>query len=111
MGAAAQEAVAQGAVWGPDDLSTYNLTTFPAIVCYPAPAVRARVVANKPSTEAGSSPQWMLIDHSGGGGGGVDYASIADGLQRCAARGARWQNYVEEYNKLAGRFAKPDNEF
>ncbi len=105
--------VTEGAKWDLGSLAMFNVTTFPAIICFPAPAVRTSDRVNGASNQptAGGNKRsdaisnaWELIDHSAGGGG-VDYISIADGLRSCAARGERLQRYVQEYEQAMASFA------
>jgi hypothetical protein len=99
-----------GANWDLNHLAMFNITTFPAIVCFPAPALQTsgsvKGVSSDPSAggnelsdiAAATVPAWMPIDHSGGGGR-VDYTNIADGLRSCAARGERRRQYRQAYEE------------
>ncbi len=94
--------VAENARWDLDHFTMFNITTFPAIVCYPAPAVHAsgslKGAGSSDFPAVTAAPAWVPIDHSGSSSG-LDYNRIADGLSSCAARGETLRRYVEEYEE------------
>jgi hypothetical protein len=107
--ATAVQGTVEGASWDLAQLEKFNVTSLPAIICFLAPAVHTSSSAKKASTQhpAGRDTRmdimnaaalaWMTVDP--GGGSGVDFTSIADGLHSCAVKGQSRRRYLEEYEK------------